>query len=328
MAQTIESQSKILVEAGTNELEIITFYLQWLEPGSGKVITTYYGINAAKVRELVAMPDKVTETPESPPCVEGIFLLRNKTISLTNLCHWFDYQPDLSPEARAKWVVIVAEINGKPFGFITHGVDKVHRVSWTKIMSPPEILSDNQSITGVCLMEDRVIQMVDFEKIAASIDPAMSLENAATRGRIDTAADAEDKVVVIADDSSSIRRQLQLTLERAGLKVIAHADGQAAWDFLEKLREAGTVTDRVLAVITDIEMPRMDGHHLCLKIKQQPAYAQIPVILFSSMISDGLRNKGEAVGADDQVTKPELNALFDRLQACIDRKDQLNRAKG
>jgi len=320
MAQSTSAQSKILVEAGTNELEIITFYLQWLDPATDKVTKTFYGINAAKVRELVAMPDKVTETPDAPACVEGVFLLRNRTIPLTNLCKWFDYQPDLSPEALAKWVVVVAEINGKPFGFTTHGVDKVHRVSWTKILSPPEILADNQSITGICLMDDRVIQMVDFEKIAAAIDPAMSLENVATRDHLETTAAEANKAVVIADDSSSIRKQLQLTLERAGLKVIAHPDGQSAWDYLEKLREAGTLNDRVLAVVTDIEMPRMDGHHLCLKIKQQPAYGRIPVILFSSMISDGLRNKGEAVGADDQVTKPELDILFDRLQACLDRQ--------
>ncbi|MDH5297407.1 MAG: chemotaxis protein [Desulfobulbaceae bacterium] len=320
MAQPSGSQSKILTESGTNELEIITFFLQWQDPATGRTTKTFYGINAAKVRELVAMPAKVTVTPEAPECVEGVFLLRDRTISLTNLCKWFNYQPDLTPEALAKWVVVVAEINGKPFGFITHGVDKVHRVSWTKVLPPPGILAGCQSITGVCLMDDQVIQMVDFEKIAAAIDPAMALDRIVTSQRLEPASGEEDKVVVIADDSSSIRMQMVKTLERAGLKVVAHNDGQAAWEYLEHLREAGTVDDRVLAVVTDIEMPRMDGHHLCLKIKEQQAYEKIPVLLFSSMISDGLRNKGEAVGADDQITKPELNILFERLQACLDRK--------
>ncbi len=320
MAQTAATQSKILVEAGTNELEIITFYLQWLDPVSGKSTKTFYGINAAKVRELVAMPEKITETPDSPHCVDGVFLLRDRTIPLTDLCRWFDYQPDRSEEALAKWVVVVAEINGKSFGFTTHGVDKVHRVSWTKILSPPAILADNQSITGICLMDDQVIQMVDFEKITAAIDPSMDLQNAPAHATMQQSGDDRDKLVVIAEDSSTIRHQLQLTLEQAGLKVIIHNDGQAAWEYLERLRQEGTVTKKVLAVITDIEMPRMDGHHLCLKIKEQAAYQNIPVILFSSMISDGLRNKGETVGADDQVTKPELNTLFDRLQACLDKR--------
>ena len=322
MAQSAGSQSKILVEAGTNELEIITFFLQWLDPATGKTTKTYYGINAAKVRELVAMPEDITETPDSPHCVEGVFLLRNHTIPLTDLCKWFDYAPDRSEEALAKWVVVVAEINGKAFGFITHGVDKVHRVSWTQILSPPEILADNQSITGICLMDDRVIQMVDFEKITASIDPSMDLENAPAHEQLRQDLADKNKEVVIAEDSSTIRHQLELTLEQAGLKVSIHNDGLAAWEYLEQLRRDSTLTQKVLAVITDIEMPRMDGHHLCLKIKEQPGYENIPVILFSSMISEGLRNKGETVGADDQVTKPELHTLFDRLQACLDKRNK------
>jgi len=320
MEQPTGIHNKILVEAGTNELEIITFFLQWLDPSTGKTNKNYYGINAAKVRELVAMPSKITETPDSPHCVEGVFLLRDHTIPLTDLCKWFDYEPDQSEEALVNWVVVVAEINGKAFGFITHGVDKVHRVSWTKILSPPEIMADNQSITGICLMDERVIQMVDFEKITAAIDPSMDLENAAVHDHLIQNTEDKDKAVVIAEDSSTIRHQLQLTLERAGLKVSIYNDGQAAWEYLEQLRNNGTLNQKVLAVVTDIEMPRMDGHHLCLKIKEQKDYENIPVILFSSMISDGLRNKGESVGADDQVTKPELNTLFERLQACLDKR--------
>jgi len=322
MTQTAGAKSNILVEAGTNELEIITFFLQWDDPSTGKTTKTYYGINAAKVRELVAMPEEITQTPDAPKCVEGVFLLRDHTIPLTDLCKWFDYKPDKSEEALAKWVVVVAEINGKSFGFTTHGVDKVHRVSWTQILSPPEILADNQSITGICLIDDRVIQMVDFEKITASIDPSMDLGNAPAQELMRQDIDDKKKFVVIAEDSATIRQQLQRTLEQAGLAVSMHNDGQAAWDYLEHLRQEGTLAQKVLAVITDIEMPRMDGHHLCLKIKEQSAYQNIPVILFSSMISDGLRNKGIQVGADDQVTKPELTTLFERLQACLDKRQK------
>lgn len=315
MAQSSVQLSNILVEAGTNELEVITFYLQWIDPVSGQPTRAYYGINAAKVRELVAMPEKVTEMPDCPKGVEGVFLLRDRTITLTDLCQWFHYDPDSSDAAKATWVVIVAEINGKPFGFICHGVDKVHRVSWTNIQSPPDMLARYQSITGVCLVNNQIIQMVDFERIVAAIDPTMMLEEPQTKER-DEAVDFS-KAVVIADDSTTIRTQMRRALEGAGFRVSAHHDGQVAWDYLESLRAAGTVDDEILAVITDIEMPRMDGHHLCLKIKEQQAFRNIPVILFSSMISPALRNKGVAVGADDQITKPELSTLVDRLFAAI-----------
>jgi two-component system, chemotaxis family, chemotaxis protein CheV len=319
MAQAALHHSKVLVEAGTNELEIITFYLRWQNPGTNKIVTTAYGINAAKVKELVAVPAEITEVPDRrAECVKGVFLLRDKTIILTDLCHWFGYQADLSPEARGTWVVVVAEINGKPFGFITHGVDKVYRMGWDKIQSPPEILGADQSITGVCLVDNHLIQMVDFEKIAAAIDPAMAMVPAIEEGII--AAADHDKVVVIAEDSTTLLAQIRRTLESAGLKVVPHHDGQAAWDYLERVKEQGSVDDQILAVITDIEMPRMDGHHLCRRIKEEPAFKKVPVLLFSSMIGNGLRAKGLAVGADDQVTKPELANLVNRLRACLDKK--------
>jgi len=313
-------RTNILLESGTNELEIITLYLQWMDPATGGSTQTHYGINAAKVRELVAMPTELTEVPDSHPSVRGVFLLRNRTIPLIDLCHWFGYEPDLSPEAKAKWVVVVTEINGKLFSFITHGVDKVYRVSWDKIMPPPDIIANKSSLTGVCLMNDRIIQMVDFEKICADIDPSMTIDADAHAIREEASPELAEKSVVIADDSGVIRDQIEQTLKRAGYRVVAHSDGQAAWDYLESLRQRGEVDEQILAVITDIEMPRMDGHHLCLKIRENPAYDRIPVMLFSSLISDTARHKGEKVGADDQITKPELGALVERLKKCLAKR--------
>lgn len=321
MAQSIGHQSDILLQSGTNELEIITLYLQWLDPSTGKAIKTAYGINAAKVKELVAMPGKVTEVTGRNPSVLGVFLLRDKTIPLVDLCDWFSYDPDPSPEAKAKWVVVVTEINGKHFGFIAHGVDKVYRVSWADIQPPPPLIADSRSITGVCLVNNQLIQMIDFENITAAIDPsmAMTLEVGEAIGSVEG---RQEKFIVIADDSRIILSQVQSTLERAGYNVMPHADGQAAWDYLESLRESGQVDEKILAVITDIEMPRMDGHHLCMKIKENPAYKKIPVLLFSSLINDTQRHKGESVGADDQITKPELVMLVERLQECVERLQQ------
>ncbi len=319
MAQKGGHKSDILLQSGTNELEIITLFLQWKDAVTGETKRTAYGINAAKVRELIANPEKLTSVPDSPPAVKGIFLLRDRTIPLVDLCAWFGYEADESEEEKKKWVVIVTEINGKFFGFITHGVDKVYRVSWEKVMPPPELVMGYSSLTGVVLMDNMIIQMIDFEKIISTIDPTMIIDSDAHAITHRPETDQVEKAVVIADDSHIILDQIRKTLSKAGYKVVAHSDGQEAWDYLDGLRQKGTVNDEVLAVITDIEMPRMDGHHLCMRIKGEPAFEKIPVMLFSSLINDTARHKGDAVGADDQITKPELGQLVTRLQECLQK---------
>lgn len=320
MAQ--QSKSTILLEVGTNELEVITFYLDWLDSETGKLQKSTYGINAAKVRELVAYPDEITEVANSVSCVKGVFLLRNHTIPLIDLCDWFGYRSEERKTGDKKWVVIVADLNGKAFGFITHGVDKVYRISWSQITPPPHLIASSQSITGICQVENLLIQMVDFERIVGTIDPSMVLKSKRSEDEAHRIEDRYEKSVLVVDDSRVVLMQLTKTLQAAGFKVIPKPDGQAAFDFLEELRLQGTVDQKILAIISDIEMPRMDGHHFCMRVKQQPAYKKIPLLLFSSMINDALRRKGEAVGADDQVTKPELDHLIVRMQECIDKLEK------
>lgn len=317
--QSSQNQSKILLEVGTNELEIITFYLEFPDPNTGKITKNAFGINAAKVRELVALPDDITQVINSPDCVKGVFLLRNDTIPLVDIGDYFGYQVEHTPEFDKKCVVIVAELNGKAFGFISHGVDKVHRVSWSQITPPPGIIAVNSSITGICLIGDQTIQMVDFEKITIEIDPSMVVRTNRDEKQSSLIEDKYAKEIVVADDSRVILMQVTSTLKKAGFHVSAHGDGQYAWEYLEGLREAGELDKKVLAIISDIEMPRMDGHHFCMQVKKNTAYKNIPVILFSSMINDSLKKKGIAVGADDQVTKPELDTLIERLEASVTR---------
>ena len=316
-----QSQSKILLEVGTNELEVITFYLEWIDPVSKEKRKNTYGINAAKVRELVAYPDKVTSIADSKECVKGVFLLRDHTIPLIDLCEWFGYEKKEQQEKR-KWVVIVADLNGKAFGFSSHGVDKVYRISWSQISPPPEFLGAEQSITGICQVENLLIQMIDFERIVGTIDPSMVVRSQRNNDDAQEIKDKYSKSVLVVDDSKVVRIQVSRTLEKAGFRVIAKADGQAAWEFLEELREKGTLHETILSIISDIEMPRMDGHHFCMQVRQQSAYTTIPIILFSSMITEAMRRKGESVGADDQVTKPELDDLIDRMEKCIEKREQ------
>lgn len=314
-----QAKRNILLEVGTNELEVITFYLEWIDPDTNRLHKNTYGINAAKVRELVAYPGDITEVANSASCVKGVFLLRNHTIPLIDLCDWFTYQTDTQKKEDKKWVVIVAELNGKAFGFITHGVDKVYRISWSQITPPPQLIASSQSITGICQVDNLIIQMIDFERIVGTIDPSMVVRSNLAEEDIQKIEEKYDKSVLVVDDSRVVLMQLTKTLQTAGFKVIPKSDGQAAFEFLEDLRTKGEVDKKILAIISDIEMPRMDGHHLCMRVKQQAAYRKIPLLLFSSMINDALRRKGESVGADDQVTKPELDNLIERMQDCINR---------
>jgi two-component system chemotaxis response regulator CheV len=307
--------NKILLETGTNELEIITFFLRWYDAKRKKYVNTYYGINAAKVSELIAVPEEITHTPNSPESVKGVFMLREKTIPLIDICNWFQYDPDVSEEAKKKWTVIVTELNGKFFGFLSHGVDKVYRTSWTSILPPHELIASSNSLTGMVLIENNLIQMIDFENITASIDPGLKMKLLdEASGHENVFADS-GKVVVIADDSRVIRDLLKNVLETANFAVVEHSDGLMCWDYLQEIKKQGPAHNKILAIISDIEMPQMDGHNLCLRIKEDSAFDKIPVILFSSMINDALHKKGVKVGADAQITKPELNRL---VQTTID----------
>ncbi len=289
--------------------------VKWYDKGKGDYCDTFYGINAAKVSELIVVPDNITKIANSPECVKGVFLLRDKTIPLVDVCDWFNYQADTSEDVTHKWTVIVAELNGKQFGFITHGVDKVFRVSWESILPPHELVAAGKSITGVVLIEDRLVQMIDFENIVAAIDPNMKLKiSDSVAGKSHEFVDS-DKVVVIADDSMVIRELLKKVLVAAKFNVVENYDGEECWNYLRKLKSKGKVEDKVLAIVSDIEMPRMDGHKLCKNIKDDHAFDKIPVILFSSMINNALRIKGEKVGADDQITKPEIEKLVERIIA-------------
>lgn len=319
MSQQSNAKTKILLEVGTNELEVITFYLEFIDPNTGAMTKNAFGINAAKVRELVALPTEITDVINSPDCVKGVFLLRNATIPLVDLSDYFGFKVEHSPEFDKKCVVIVAELNGKAFGFISHGVDKVHRISWSQISPPPTIIAANASITGICLLGEQTIQMVDFEKITAEIDPSMVMRTSRDEEQSSLIESKYAKEVVIVDDSRVILMQVSSTLKKAGFHVTAHPDGQFAWEYLEGLRESGELDKKVLGIISDIEMPRMDGHHFCMLVKKNSAYDKIPVILFSSMINEALKKKGIAVGADDQVTKPELDTLIERLEASVAR---------
>ncbi len=331
--------SKILTEIGTNEIELIIFNLTFKEEGEkeNKYITVPFGINAAKVKCIVPVPAKLIIPPERHFFIDGVFVLRGKSIPLINLCNYFKFIPDRSEEVLKKWVVIIIEINNRQFGLLVHGVDKVYRISWTQIEAPPPFIAQYESVVSMTTINEKIIQLLDFEKIVSQIDPSLAM-NVPSKNKgpslkseekgLSPKAEAkgpsskkdQQETILIAEDSKMIRDRMKKILSTTGYNVLAFSDGLSAWEALCNLKEKGPqVKKAVTCIITDIEMPRMDGHHLCKKIKEDPAFYGIPVLLFSSLINYALFQKGKKVGADDQITKPELGQLVERAQMCIEK---------
>jgi len=315
------SKTNILLESGTNELEIVEFFLEEPTP-SGGVYTGYYGVNVAKVLEIIRLP-KVTEMPQTPhPCVLGTFNLRDKVVPLVDLGAWLG--KGRSDVASDK--VVVTEFNRVVSAFRVSGVTRIHRLSWEQI-EPPNIQVQRysaNSVTGVVRLESRVVFILDMEKIVAELNPSLALKELDEEVFVERRQDLPDKdmtfKVLIADDSTTIRRMIGASLEKAGFEVTRTINGRIAWDLLQDWKEAATrenrpITDYVHILVSDIEMPAMDGHSLTRKVKEDPILKRLPVILFSSLITDSLRHKGEAVGADDQISKPEMLLLAERARA-------------
>lgn len=310
------SQTNILLEAGTNELEIVEFFLD--EPGeNGATYRGCYGVNVAKVLEIIQMP-KITALPEvQHPSVMGAFNLRSRVIPLVDLCVWLGKQ---HVEDKEPPKVVVTEFNSVTTAFMVTGVNRIHRISWEAVEPPSRYMSmvSKGTITGVVKLEERIVFLLDLEKIVAELNPALGL-------RLDTAIDWGSEVryrALIADDSALIREMLKDLMQKANFEVEAVTNGREAWERLNYLRDRATeenrpINDYVQVLVSDIEMPSMDGHNLCKRVKDDSVLKSLPVILFSSLITDKLRHKGVSVGADDQISKPEVTDLAHRAYALI-----------
>lgn len=312
------SQTNILLEAGTNELEIVEFYLEEDMGPDQPPYRGYYGVNVAKVLEIIRMP-KVTELPEvQNPCILGAFNLRSSIIPLVDLALWLD-KKTFKAEEQPK--TIVTEFNGVTTAFMVSGVNRIHRISWEEVESPNKYVAavSNNTVIGVVKLEGRIVFLLDLEKIVANLNPKLGL-------RLDDLGEdydrSERRRALVADDSALIREMLRDLLEKANFDVEVVDNGREAWERLQLIKnkcaeDNRPITDFVQVMVSDIEMPVMDGHNLTKRIKDDPALKNLPVILFSSLITDKLRHKGVAVGADDQVSKPEVTDLARRALALI-----------
>ncbi|WP_243438309.1 chemotaxis protein [Fundidesulfovibrio soli] len=317
------AQTNILLESGTNELEIVEFYLDEKVPvGDPSGLSTYkgyYGVNVAKVLEIIRLP-RVTELPEvAHPSVLGAFNLRNHIIPLVDLSVWLAKQREDTESPK----VIVTEFNKVTTAFLVTGVTRIHRLSWEAVEPPNNYVStlSGDSITGVVKLEDRIVFLLDLEKIVADLNPSLGL-------KLDTTVDwraSKRYRALIADDSALVREMLRDLMEKANFDVEVVNTGLQAWERLLQIKQLAEenntdVTDYVQVVVSDIEMPTMDGHNLTKRIKSDNALGKLPVLLFSSLITDKLRHKGDAVGADDQISKPEVSQLALRAKTIIEQR--------
>lgn len=302
MGENTGSNKGILLEAGTNELELLVF-------GCGGVT---YGINVAKVKEIVRSVETIA-VPCAPPAIEGSFRLRDEVLTLINLATYLDVAPAAE---RPNQLVIIVEMNKVRCGVLIDTVEQIHRIRWENVEPPsPFLTREGCPITAVAKLGERVVQVLDFESITADLFGLAGAE------KDDIAKIAEipsfhELKVMAADDSPTIRSSMGNILKQSGFEDITLCtDGQHAWDTLLATLESGGRPFDV--ILSDIEMPRMDGLHLTLRIKQHPQLREIPVILFSSIIRDETRNKGEAVGADGQLTKFDVKGLVDMITQCL-----------
>ncbi|WP_088102157.1 chemotaxis protein [Halalkalibacter urbisdiaboli] len=293
-----EHQKGILLESGTNELEIIVF----------SVGTGTFGINVMKVREIIQSPP-VVEMPNSHPHIEGIIRLRDEIITVVNLANVLGFPQSETPGQDK---LIVSELNNIKVAFRVQAVSRIHRVSWTQIEKPSELSQGLEgAATGVVKMDEQMIILLDFEKIVYDINPenGMSVKDVKALGK----RNRSDKKIVVAEDSPMLRKLLHETLAEAGYDCITFFDdGRAAWDYLEFVKEEHSdIKKEIQLIITDLEMPKMDGHHLTKRIKTDEKLQEIPVVIFSSLITEDLFYKGKHVGADAQVSKPEIVKLIE-----------------
>lgn len=303
--------TNILLESGTNELEILEF----------KVANNYYGINVAKIREILTY-SPVTPIPNAHPFVEGIFMPRDTMISVINLrrCLGFEEDPNVVG------LFFITNFNNLNTAFHVDEVLGIHRVSWEAINTPDSTVSaeDAGVSTGVIKLEDRLVVILDFEKIVTNINPDTGLK--VTDLDQYESRDRSQSPVLIAEDSPLLSKLITECLRKAGYtNLIVNPNGQEAWDKLVEFERAGTVLDYVHCIVTDVEMPQMDGHRLCKLVKEDEVMKNIPVIIFSSLINDEIRRKGESLGADAQLTKPEIGKLVEAIDGLVDKYESARR---
>lgn len=300
------NNSEILLETGTNEIEIMQFTIDG----------NLFGINVAKVREIM-MSAPVRPMPHAHPAVEGIFKPRDIVITVVDLPKYLSGHEE---EKHPKDLFIITNFNKMHIAFRVHTVVGISRISWADIQKPDNTVSGGPDgvATGIAQCGQDLVTILDFEKIVAEIAPQTGIQ----LSEVDELGPRErsDKPIWVAEDSILLSQMIRAALTKAGYtNVNMYANGAELWEQLRELREDEHLAEHVALVITDLEMPQMDGHRLTKLIKEDAALKRIPVIIFSSLITEEMRRKGKEVGADEQLSKPEIGHLIGIIDQLLAR---------
>ncbi len=305
------ADTEILLESGTNEIEIMQF----------TVFGELYGINVAKVREIM-MADKVKPVPHSHEAVEGIFKPRDILLTVIDLPK---YLTGNSGDKNGRDLFIITNFNKMHIAFRVHTVVGISRISWEDIQKPDNTISHGEEgvATGIAQCGGKLVTILDFEKIVAEIAPETSIQ----LEEIDKLGKRSERLynIVLAEDSILLSKMIQDSLTRAGyINITAFNNGREAWEYLKSIRNDSDFDQKASLLITDIEMPEMDGHRLTKLVKEDEKMKHIPIIIFSSLINDEMRIKGKKLGADEQLSKPEIGHLVEVMDSLLERKEKKN----
>jgi two-component system, chemotaxis family, chemotaxis protein CheV len=295
-----------LLVSGSNELDIMEF----------KIGENNYGINVLKIRELVeARP--YTPIPHSHPFIMGVSELRGKTISVISLAKVLGLK-DHNFQGNCKW--IIAEMNQQVVAFEVDNVTGITRITWEDIDVPSSTIHHDESlIVGIVKLAGKINLMLDFEKILTEINPTTGI-NESRISKIEYKETRGNKHILIAEDSPFLVHLIKHSIQKSGYQNLTiKANGKEMWDYLDNLvqNRGEKALEDIHCLITDIEMPKMDGLHLTKRVKENTILNRLPVVIFSSLITEDLRHKGEVVGANAQISKPEIDKLVNILDLLL-----------
>ena len=299
--------SGVLLEAGTNEVEILVFAC-----GGSR-----FGVNVAKVREVLQVTE-VTAMQTPHPAVEGVVRIRDLVVSLVNLADYLypgEGVSNPSPEDQ----MLLLEFNREQIAFRVQQTERIHRLSWNKVAPMPNLVGINAPVTAVLELQGSLVPMLDFESIGDRLG-MISEKHGQNLSGAELAEQRAERRIFFADDSSMVRARIKDELREYGYQnIYGFADGQEAWKFLEKLaeQEGDQISVEQSLLITDVEMPRLDGLTLTRMLRQHPVWKDLSVVVFSSIASKDNEKKGKQVGANAQVTKPHYNELMQKLDELL-----------
>lgn len=301
------SNHEILLDSGTNELEIVTY----------SIGHSLFSINVMKVREII-QPIPITEIPDSHPAVEGVLQVRGEILPVINLAKCLNIKAGKENESSK---FIITELNQMKVVFRVGEVYRIQRISWEQIEAPESLSMGLEDTTsGIVKIDEKIILMLDYEKLVHEISPNSKMTVAEVESMGAKNENRKDKAILVAEDSAMLRQLLKETLNAAGYgNITFFNNGKDTLEYIERVAKSSTkpITEAIDVLITDIEMPQMDGHHLTKRIKENEKTNELPIIIFSSLITEELRHKGEKVGANAQVSKPEIRKLIGYLDEFV-----------